>query len=115
MLGKVIFGMDDDFRLHLQNDALPAMIRLQRAVSYFGTSDSIQGLIHHVEDNELNTQILWMLWEERDAGYLPYKHFTTWSVDGEFKDLVRHLMDLDPKMRLTAQQALEHLWFSIND
>ena len=88
------------------------MIRLQRAVSYFGTSESIEGLIRHLDENELNSQILKMLWEDREANYLPYQHFTTWDVHDDFKDLVLRLMDLDPKKRLTALQALEHRWFS---
>ena len=53
-----------------------------------------------------------MLWEDRDVEYLPYQHFTTWDVDRNFKDLASRLMDLNPKKRLTAQQALEHPWFS---
>ena len=106
-----MFGVDDDFRLHLSNQALPTMIRLQRAVSYFGTSNNIEGLIQYVDENELNSQISRMLWEDRDAEYLPYQHFTIWDVDRNFKDLVSRLMDLDPKERLTAQQALEHPWF----
>lgn len=112
MLGKAIFAVDDDFRSHLQNDAMPLMIRLQRAVSYFGTYDSIAGLKHHLDKDELHTQVLELLWQDREADYHSYQHFTAWDVnDDDFKNLVLHLMDLDPKRRFTAQQALAHPWF----
>ncbi|KAH4906954.1 hypothetical protein HBI80_070960 [Parastagonospora nodorum] len=36
ILGRVILGPDDDFKLHESKGALPAFIRLQRQISYFG-------------------------------------------------------------------------------
>lgn len=90
------------------------MIRLQRQISYFGDKDSLNGLMKHVGDEEVNCQVLSMLWEDRDADYIPYKPFRDWpEVDDEaFKDLVDGLMKLDPSKRLTAPQALKHPWFA---
>eukprot|EP00298_Acanthocystis_sp_HF-20_P005417 c15590_g1_i1.p1 GENE.c15590_g1_i1~~c15590_g1_i1.p1 ORF type:complete len:472 (+),score=143.33 c15590_g1_i1:9-1424(+) len=33
------------------------------------------------------------------------------SVTSEAKDLISHLLEVDPEKRYTAQQALEHVWF----
>jgi serine/threonine protein kinase len=113
MLGRVIFGPDDDFRKHQAQGALPHLIRLQRQVSYFGSREGLNGLMKHVGDEEVNCQVLGMLWEERTANYIPYKPFSEWPdiTNTAFKDLVQGMMDLDPTKRITARQALEHPWF----
>ena len=54
MLGRVIFGPDDDFQKHQAQGALPALIRLQRQVSYFGDQEGLNGLMEHVGDDEIN-------------------------------------------------------------
>lgn len=117
MLGRVIFGPDDDFNLHESKDALPGMIRLQRQVSYFGDRDGINGLMKHVGDEEANLEVLSLLWDDRYADYLPYKHFSEWSEvqDGGFRELVLRMMNLDPARRITAREALEHPWFGDTD
>jgi serine/threonine protein kinase len=92
--------------------ALPALIRLQRQISYFGDKNGLNGLMKHVGDEEANCEILAMLWEERAADYIPYVPFSEWTgVDSAFKDLIRGLNNLDPSRRLTACQALDHPWF----
>lgn len=113
MLGRVIFGPDDDFNLHVAKGAFPGIIRLQRQVSYFGDRDGINGLMKHVGDEETNLQVLSLLWDDRFADYLPYSHFSDWSEvqDAVFKDLVLKMMSLDPVKRITAREALEHPWF----
>ena len=113
MLGRVIFGPDEDFQKHQAQGALPAMIRLQRQVSYFGEQEALDGLIKHVGDEEINRQILQMLWEERAEEHIPYERFSNWPdvSDASFRDLVQGMMHLDPKKRVTARQALEHPWF----
>jgi serine/threonine protein kinase len=117
VLGRVVFGPDDDFEKHQAQGALPALIRLQRQVSYFGDQEGLNGLMKHVGDEEVNCQILQMLWEERNEQWIPYKPFSTWSdiQDDTFKDLIQGLMNLDPARRLTVQQALGHPWFAGSD
>lgn len=117
VLGRVIFGSDDDFQHHRAKGALPALIRLQRQVSYFGNQESVNGLMKHVGDEEINCQILRMLWEDRNEDGIPYKPFSDWTDvdDAEFKDLVLGTMNLDPTKRITARQALEHAWFADSD
>ncbi|KAI1869466.1 hypothetical protein JX265_006556 [Neoarthrinium moseri] len=114
MLGRVILGPDDDFRKHMAQGAFPAMIRLQRQVSYFGDQEGLDGLMKHVGDEEVSCQILKMLWEDRKADYIPYDPFSDWTEvehDAPFRDLIRKLTDLDPSRRVPARQALEHTWF----
>jgi hypothetical protein len=54
-----------------------------------------------------------MLWEERHKPYTPNKPFAEWLEVEEsvFKGLILRLVNLDLTKRITAQQALEHLWF----
>ncbi|KAE8162678.1 putative calcium/calmodulin dependent protein kinase [Aspergillus tamarii] len=112
-LGRVIFGPDDDFRLHQEQGALPALIRLQRQVSYFGDRDGINGLLKHISDDETSCHVLKMLWDERTEEHIPYKPFAEWpeAIDSDFTDLIQRLMSLDPAKRLTAREVLDHPWF----
>lgn len=114
MLGRVIFGIDDDFRFYESQGALPTMIRLQRQVSYFGNKEGINGLLKHIGDDEVNCQVQRMLWDERLDEYIPYKPFSQWEdhMEPEFRDFIGQLMNLDPAKRLTARELLEHTWFS---
>jgi serine/threonine protein kinase len=83
-------------------------------VCYFGDKDGINGLLRHISDDEFNSELLCMLWEDRNEDYIPYKPFEDWEEisDAVFKDLIRKMMSLDPKRRITAHQALEHPWFA---
>ncbi|KAE8354059.1 putative calcium/calmodulin dependent protein kinase [Aspergillus coremiiformis] len=113
-LGRVIFGRDDDFQLHEAQGVLPAFIRLQRQVSYFGDRDGINGLLKHLSADEVNCHVLKMLWDERTEEHIPYKPFAEWpdAVDSAFTDLIQRLMNLDPAKRLTAREVLDHPWFA---
>ncbi|KAH5133433.1 hypothetical protein HBI56_047110 [Parastagonospora nodorum] len=52
ILGRVILGPDDGFKIHESKGALPAFIRLQRQISYFGDKEGMNGLMKHVGDEE---------------------------------------------------------------
>ncbi|PYH34418.1 putative calcium/calmodulin dependent protein kinase [Aspergillus neoniger CBS 115656] len=110
VLARVIFGIDDDFRFYESQGALPAMIRLQRQVSYFGDKEGINGLLKHIGNDEVNCQVLRMLWDERSEEYIPYKPFSQWEghMEPVFRDLIRQLMNLSPAKRLTAREVLEN-------
>lgn len=113
MLGRVIFGPDDDFKLHESQGAFPAFIRLQRQVSYFGDQAGVDGLLRHISDDQVSCQVLRMLWEDREEENIPYIPFFEWPdiSDVAFKDLIRALTCLDPSRRITAREALQHRWF----
>ena len=74
----------------------------------------MDGLLKHFADDDTTCTVLQMLWDERFAPYIPYKPFSEWPDVGEatFKDLICGLTNLDPRMRITAHQALEHPWFA---
>ncbi|PCH07847.1 Hypothetical protein PENO1_010320 [Penicillium occitanis (nom. inval.)] len=65
-------------------------------------------------DEEVNCQVLGMLWDDRTADYHSYRPFSDWPnvTDEKFKDLIRSMTNLDPRKRVTAREALEHPWFS---
>jgi serine/threonine protein kinase len=113
ILGRVIFGPDEDMRNYTDQGALASMVRLQRQVSYFGDRDGINGLLTHVGDDELSLELLSNAYDGKDDDDHGYKHFSTWPEvkDDSFKDLVISMMSLDPKRRITAKQALKHPWF----
>jgi serine/threonine protein kinase len=92
---------------------LPALIRLQRQVSYFGDREGVNGLLKHIADDDTSCHVLRLLWDERSEDSIPYKPFSEWpEIDNAvFKDLIRRLTNLDPTKRITAHQALEHPWF----
>lgn len=113
VLGRVIFGPDEDIRKYTDQGALASMVRLQRQVSYFGDREGINGLLTHVGDDELSMEFLSDFYDCKDDDDHGYTHFSTWPEvkDEELKDLVLAMMSLDPKRRITAEQALEHQWF----
>ncbi|PIG85730.1 calcium/calmodulin dependent protein kinase [Aspergillus arachidicola] len=110
----VIFGPDDDFRKHEAQGVLPALIRLQRQVSYFGDQEKLSELVKHISDDGISCQGLQMLWEEIQEDHIPYRLFSEWQdvSDPVFKDFILGLTSLDPHKRLMARQALDHPWLA---
>jgi serine/threonine protein kinase len=99
-------------QIHEAKGALPQFIRLQRQISYFGDIDGLKGLKRHVVDEEINHELLDMLWEDRSADYIPYVPFAQWAdLEPMFKDLILRLTSLDPANRPTAREASGHPWF----
>jgi serine/threonine protein kinase len=96
------------------------MIRLQRAISYFGTHDSVDGLMTHLGDGDeqaVNRKVLEIIWEGRHDKDIPYRPFAEWKDGGDevFKDFVGGMLHLDPRKRMTAKKALEHEWWEHAD
>ena len=114
MLGRVIFGHDPDLEKHVAAGALATIVRLQRQISYFPNRENFNGLITHVGDNELDCEVLGMLWDDRVADYHPYQPFSNWEdvQDPLFREVIEGMMQLDPVKRISAQEALDHPWFS---
>lgn len=114
MLGRVIFGPDEDFEHHISQGIEPGLIRLQRQTCYFGDEAGVQGLRRHFGDDDRLCQLVDAMWEDRTAPYIPYKHFSTWTEieDEGFKDLILKLMSLDPQGRITAKEALRYPWLA---
>ena len=84
-------------------------------VSYFGTQDSVDGLMRYLggrEEQVVSRKMLERCWEDRFSGDNPYKPFKAWKDGGDevFGDFVGGLLDLDPERRTTAEEALEHEW-----
>lgn len=113
----MIFGNDDDFRYHGSKGALPSMVRIERQVSYFGDKGGLDQLKRYVgEEKGIERQILDIMWDAREEEEISYTPFSTWpqvkDLENEFKDLVQCMMQLDPKKRITARDALDHPWFA---
>lgn len=74
----------------------------------------MKGLLKHIGDNKFDCKILQMLWEGRESDDIPYAPFSEWPdiSDFKFNSLIKGIMNLDPKCRLSAKQALDHPWFS---
>ncbi|KAI6878127.1 calcium/calmodulin dependent protein kinase [Hortaea werneckii] len=118
MCDKMVCEDDEDFQAFVSQGAEPLAIRLQRLVSYFGDKDGINGLLTHVGDDDTSCEILSLLWDERHADYISYKPFVEWSVTQQnegFGDVITRIVNLDPKKRMTAKQALMHPWFKVEE
>ncbi|KAB8216258.1 putative calcium/calmodulin dependent protein kinase [Aspergillus novoparasiticus] len=58
ILGRVIFGPNDDFRKHEAQ------------------GEGLNGLMKHIGDDKISCQVLQMLWQERHEEHIPYRLFS---------------------------------------
>ncbi|EFQ98890.1 serine/threonine protein kinase [Nannizzia gypsea CBS 118893] len=90
-------------------------IILQRQLSYFGNDESVAAFLKHIGDENpwgAVFNVLWNGWDETT----PREPFALWKgVDPVFKDLIAGLTDIDPGKRLTANAALCHPWFQLDE
>lgn len=104
----MIFAVADE---ELKDGEDKLAIVLERQLSYFSDVDSLGGLLQYLGDNPW-AQIFTIVAEGFDKEH-PRAPFALWEgIDPEFKDLVGKMMSVDPKRRITANDALSHRWFA---
>lgn len=107
MLNEMIFRVCED-RLKA-SDSWRDILSLH--ISYFADEDGLNGLLEHIgEDNPFYERLI-ELAQSFGPGN-PRMPFQFWDyVDKDFRDLVVGMTSLDPRRRVTAREALEHVWF----
>ncbi len=100
--------MDED-KLEEGEDKLAVV--LERQVSYFSDYESFCGLLDYLGDSPWVQVLLAIL--EGFGDDKPLQPLSLWKIlDPEFKDLVCKMTTLDPKRRITADEALAHPCFA---
>ena len=83
-------------------------VATRRQVAHFGDNGGLDGFIDYLPEYVGRERV--RAWLETPA--LPPSPFSERKgADPVFKNLIAGLMNLDPRKRLTAQEALEHEWF----
>ncbi|KAJ2975412.1 hypothetical protein NUW58_g8361 [Xylaria curta] len=107
MMNDMVFLVSDD-QLNAE-DSWRHILR--RHLSYFADRDGFNGFLQHIgEENPFYERMITI------ANDFPpgnrRQPFETWDdVDPIFRDLVIKMTRLDPALRITAREALEHPWF----
>jgi serine/threonine protein kinase len=83
---------------------------LERQLSYFSDLESLDGLLQYLGDSPW-VQIFTVIADSFNKEH-PRAPFALWKVEPDFKDLVGKMTNIDPKRRITAQEALAHRWFA---
>ncbi|EEH36213.2 hypothetical protein PAAG_00536 [Paracoccidioides lutzii Pb01] len=80
----------------------------------FGDREELNGLMTHLGDEGVNSQVLGYLWDDRVVDYHRFKSFSEWPNvnDDMFEDLIHRMTNLDLQKRETAREMLEHPWFT---
>ncbi|KAI0458482.1 kinase-like domain-containing protein [Xylaria acuta] len=107
MTNEMVFLVSDD-QLNAE-DSLQYILR--RHLSYFVDRDGFNDLLQHLgEENPFYRRII-----ASTNDFPPgncRQPFESWEhVDPIFRDLVAKMTRLDPALRLTAREALNHPWF----
>jgi hypothetical protein len=96
-----------DLRHFEAQGVFPHIIRLQRQVSFFGDREGLNGLLLYVGDEEVNCQVLGLLWDDRAADYHSYRPFSTWPnvTDDVLRDLIAGMTDLNSLKRTNSHRS----------
>ncbi|KAI1166034.1 kinase-like domain-containing protein [Nemania serpens] len=107
-LRSVIFLTDSDRKMDPTTDILT------RQISYFANWDDLDGFRKY-----LGRRHPWQSDFQRIADSFdesnPRQPFALWKsdlLDADFKDLIGKMTNFDPRKRITAEEALDHPWFS---
>jgi serine/threonine protein kinase len=86
-------------------------IVVRRQVSYFGDQEGMIGLMMHLEDSPWIGYLNFVIANFNED--YPKESLRLWHhLDEDFKDLLMKMMSMDPKRRITAEEALAHKWFA---
>ncbi|KAI0475572.1 kinase-like domain-containing protein [Xylariaceae sp. FL0804] len=106
MRNEMVFLVPDD-QLHAE-DSWGYI--LWRHIAFFGDMDGFNGYMEFIgEGNPFDQRM-----NDIASSVLPkyWKPFDSWDdVDPIFGDLVMKMTRLDPRLRITAKEALDHPWF----
>ncbi|KAI3322807.1 kinase-like protein [Xylariaceae sp. AK1471] len=107
MLNEMVFLVSDD-QLNVE-DSWRYILR--RQLSYFADKDGFNGFLQHIgEENPFYERVI-SLANDFPPGNRR-QPFESWDhVDPIFRDLVVKMTRLDPALRITAREALNHPWF----
>lgn len=97
----------------LIGESEPAELKiLTKHVSYLADEDEFICFLRHIGRNPWAQKLV----DAVNSGLItdhPSYHIDGWAaIYGEFGDLVKKLLTLDPEGRITAEQALAHPWFA---
>jgi serine/threonine protein kinase len=105
---QLIFAVADE---ELAEGEERLSVVLTRQLSYFSDFEGLEGLLQHLGDSPWAQVFIAIA--EAFGRENPRKPIALWkNILPDFKDLVGQMMNVDPKRRLTAHEALAHPWFS---
>ncbi|KAI1324032.1 hypothetical protein F5Y16DRAFT_424480 [Xylariaceae sp. FL0255] len=95
---------------HEGADSWRYILRLH--VRYFADNDGINGLLEHIgEENPFLERIIALAQSfSAESPRAPFAQCT--DFEPVFRDLVTKMTRLDPRLRISARDALEHSWFT---
>ncbi|KAI0007845.1 kinase-like protein [Xylariaceae sp. FL0662B] len=106
-LRSVIFWADHSRSMDPTRDIL------ERQVSYFADWADFDGFRNYIGRRHPWAERLRQIPDSFDEKN-PRRPFSLWKsdvLDPDFKDLIGKMTKFDPRKRITAQEALEHVWF----
>ncbi|KAI1413503.1 Ca2+/calmodulin-dependent protein kinase [Hypoxylon sp. FL1857] len=86
---------------------------LERQISTFAEEDDVEALVDYLGRRHPWVGELRRMWDSFGAEN-PRRPFSLWrsdALDADFKDLIGKMTNFDPRKRITAQEALDHVWF----